>query len=359
MAMNLNCMLYLQARGHLSAEKNRILDIGPQNVYFATPDQVRSFVQTQGAALDQEALNREIERVVYFSTPRPEERTTLFSEITDLTNIEYNSFDVCAALKTEILDLNYDDLPGKHRENYDVVMNFGTTEHVFNQLNSFEIMHNATKVGGVIYCVLPASGYLDHGYYCYTPVFFRDMASANDYEILDMFFCLAGLNELDKLDIDLRTDKQLMKARSAQLAEGDKRIPNFNVHAVLRKTKSAPFALSLEIATAHAPLNAGIAERYGSAARGAASPRPDVSDAETVMRVQRDSAWTERDEALAQLKRSTAEREAMLRERDAAWTERDAVRAENAELRQSTSWRLTGPLRSAAELLRGNRRKAG
>jgi hypothetical protein len=110
MGMNLNCMLYLQAHGHLSRERNRLLDIGPQNVYYITPEEIDSFVRTQGSIVDPDILGKERDRLIYFSTPRPEERTTLFSEISDLTNIEYNSFDVCAALKTEILDLNYDRL---------------------------------------------------------------------------------------------------------------------------------------------------------------------------------------------------------------------------------------------------------
>jgi hypothetical protein len=60
----------------------------------------------------------------------------MLSEITDLTNIEYDSIDVCPGLRnTEILDLNFDPLPKRMRDRYDVVFNFGTTEHIFNQWN--------------------------------------------------------------------------------------------------------------------------------------------------------------------------------------------------------------------------------
>src|ERR1700730_18172259 len=183
MGLNLGSLLYLQRRGHLTPKRNRVLDIGPQNVYSATENQLRQFVAAQGQIVQADVLTREIERLVYFSTPRPDERTTLLSEITDLTNIEYNSFDVCPALKTEILDLNFDTLPPKYNEYYDLVINSGTTEHIFNQWNCFELMHHATRVGGVMYCQLPATGYLDHGYFCYTPLFFRDIAAANKYEL--------------------------------------------------------------------------------------------------------------------------------------------------------------------------------
>ena len=61
-------------------------------------------------------------------SPRPEENTTLFSEIADLAQIDYHAFDICPAPKTDIFDLNFDSLSQKHREHYDVVLNFGTTE---------------------------------------------------------------------------------------------------------------------------------------------------------------------------------------------------------------------------------------
>src|SRR6266700_3314443 len=201
MGMNLSGPIFLQRNGFLTREKNKVLDLGPQNIYFAREEQIREFVKNQGAAVEDRLLESETKRLVYFSTPRPGERTTLLSEITDLTNIEYNSVDVCPGLKTEILDLNFDAIPDYMRRRYDVVFNFGTTEHIFNQWNCFEFMHDALKVGGVVYHQLPASGYLDHGYYCYTPLFFREMAHANLYAIEQMSVTPAGESRIDALGL--------------------------------------------------------------------------------------------------------------------------------------------------------------
>jgi len=202
--------------------------------------------------------------LVYFSTPRSEERTTLLSEVTDLTSIEYNSFDVCPGLKTELLDLNFESVPEKYCEYYDVVLNVGTTEHVLNQWNCFEVIHDATRVGGAIYHQLPATGYLDHGYFTYTPLFFRDLATANDYEVIDIFFTLAGLNELLRLGIDVRAEAMLLVPNSDQLAVFDRRVPCFEVHVVMRKRRSGRFRCGLEIATAHASVNQAMALRYAT-----------------------------------------------------------------------------------------------
>ncbi len=260
MAISLENIIYLQEKGFLNKQKHRLLDIGPQNVYHATDEQIRRFLALQGSKQSIESLEDEIKRLVYFSTPRPEERTTLLSEVTDLSEIEYNSFDVCPALKTELLDLNFDSVPDKYRDYYDIVLNSGTTEHILNQWNCFELMHDATAVGGIIYCQLPASGYLDNGYFCYTPLFFRDLAAANSYEIKDIFFTPAGIEDLGRSEADLRIE--VAKPHSALLTVEETLIRTFNIHAILQKTRSAPFRCALEIATAHAPVDEALAGRY-------------------------------------------------------------------------------------------------
>ncbi|MGT2440264.1 hypothetical protein ACU4GH_35950 [Bradyrhizobium betae] len=151
---------------------------------------------------------------------------------------------------------------------YDVVFNFGTTEHIFNQWNCFEVIHDACTVGGVIYHQLPASGYLDHGYYCYTPLFFKEMAAANSYELLDLFVTPAGESRIDQLGIKARSGASVLQCVD-HLNENN-RIPALNIHAILRKTQAVQFRASLEIATAHAPVDPGIRERY----RNGRSPAP-------------------------------------------------------------------------------------
>lgn len=310
MGMNLNGPIYLQRKGFLTPERNKILDIGPQNVLFVREDQIREFIERQGGAnRSGVALDAEIERLVYFSTPRPDERTMLLSEITDLTNIEYNSVDVCPGLKTTILDLNFDFAPNDMLEHYDVVFNFGTTEHIFNQWNCFEFMHDTLKVGGVVYHQLPASGYLDHGYYCYTPLFFQEMAQANGYVIEHMAVTPAGESKIDVLGIPSMGGDSLL-SETAPLGENN-RVPALNIHVILRKTKDAPFRASLEIATAHSQVNTAMLERYqttNGSYRGSGLSKHRLNDL------------------------IAAERE---------------LRA----LKQSRSWYITQQIRSAAQLL--------
>jgi hypothetical protein len=353
MGMNLGLMIFLQNQGYLTNARNRILDIGPQNVYHTTNAQIEEFVRAQGIEVGPDRFKAEMERLVHFSSPRPGERTTFFSEICDLTNIEYNSFDVCPGLKTELLDLNYDLLPDKYTNYYDVVLNFGTTEHVFNQWNSFKIMHEAVKVGGIVYHQLPSTGYLDHGYFCYTPIFFRDIAKANGYEILEMFLTPAGENLLNDLAIDVRADGAgIAVANSGRPAKGADRVPCFNIHCILRKVRSAPFKVALEIATAHASAYAGVLNRYDAAAyaeapRAAAATKgmPGANGAEGRIA----ELVADRERRIAEL---TADRERkvgqLVREREEARGRAEELAIRLRAMEQSRSWRYLAPVRRIA-----------
>jgi SAM-dependent methyltransferase len=262
--MSLDRLLYLQAKGALRPGPAKILDIGPQNVYELTAEQIRAFVSHQGQRLGDKQFEREIERLIYFATPRPGERTTLLSEITDLTHIEYNSYDICPGLKTDIVDLNFDEVIPHHRNYYDVTLNFGTTEHVFNQWNSFKIIHECTKPGGYIYYQLPGSGYLDHGYYCYAPLFFKEMSEANGYKLVDMFFMDGGRSDLVELGIDIRSPKDYLVPNSGNVESYKLVIASFNVHVLVQKTMDRAFRCGAEIATAHAPIDSRILANYAA-----------------------------------------------------------------------------------------------
>ncbi|MDA0226402.1 MAG: hypothetical protein O2975_09865, partial [Proteobacteria bacterium] len=67
------------------------------------------------------------------------------------------------------------------------MLNFGTTQHILNQYNSFKVIHDATRLGGFIHHSLPGVGYSDHGYITYTARCFFDIAGYNEYEVVDFW----------------------------------------------------------------------------------------------------------------------------------------------------------------------------
>ena len=82
-------------------------------------------------------------------------------------------------------DLN---LPVSIAEKFDLVLNIGTAEHIFNVYQFFKTAHDLTVPGGLMMHSSPFTGWPDHGFFNFQPTFFFDLARANQYEILS-FIC--------------------------------------------------------------------------------------------------------------------------------------------------------------------------
>ncbi|MBP2297943.1 hypothetical protein [Azospirillum picis] len=79
------------------------------------------------------------------------------------------------------IDLNFDCDLGKQ---YDICINNGTAEHVFNVLQFFTTVHKHTKLGGHMVHWTPSNGWLNHGFHQFQPTLFFDLAHANSYKIM-------------------------------------------------------------------------------------------------------------------------------------------------------------------------------
>jgi hypothetical protein len=254
MGLNLDYVLYLQRHGYLRPDKNALFDLGSQNVWYATPKQIRDIISNQGQRPPGPTV---IDELVARSVPQRGVKQTLFSEIAALAGIDYYAFGVQA---TDLLDLNVEMAAAAHTGRYDVVLNFGATEHILNQVNSFKVLHDVTKIGGVIYCRLPATGYFEQGYFCYTPLFFRDLARNNDYEIVDMFLTMAGRSNLKDVGIQFRSENDPYVPRD--IGDSDTVVAYFDLHVVLRRCSGAPFQLGLEVTTSHAAIDPSLLARH-------------------------------------------------------------------------------------------------
>ena len=98
---------------------------------------------------------------------------------------EYKSIDINGAYDSFQFDLNKNILEAyKFNQTYDLVINNGTGEHVFNQYALFLNFHNLTKVNGIMLNILPFIDWINHGFYNFNPIFFADLAASNKYEII-------------------------------------------------------------------------------------------------------------------------------------------------------------------------------
>jgi SAM-dependent methyltransferase len=99
----------------------------------------------------------------------------------------YESFDLdLIDDKVHKTDLNTDKCKPEFKGYFDLVVNFGTTEHLSGQTNAFKFIHDSCKNGGFMISTLPCIE-PNHGFFSYSPVFFESMAHDNGYENLTIY----------------------------------------------------------------------------------------------------------------------------------------------------------------------------
>ena len=96
----------------------------------------------------------------------------------------YIALDMNTQKDAVICDLNIHASHQGITHQYDLVTNNGTGEHIFNQYMVFRNHHDLTKEGGIMLCCLPLSPWINHGFFNYNPILFRDLSAINDYEVI-------------------------------------------------------------------------------------------------------------------------------------------------------------------------------
>lgn len=100
-----------------------------------------------------------------------------FSEVHAIDISGYEGADI-------LLDLNQE-CPDKYYEQFDVIIDGGTLEHVFNIPIALKNICNLLKPNGIVIHGNPLAGYIDHGFYSISPTLYLDFYLQNGYRILN------------------------------------------------------------------------------------------------------------------------------------------------------------------------------
>ena len=172
---------------------------------------------------------------------------------------EYSAIDVDGSPGSVPLDLNYDQVPDEMRGKYGLVTNFGTTEHVCNQMNAFKVMHDLAAPGAVMIHHLPAGGSLNHGLVNYTPKFFWYLARSNDYKWLHMNFYASGKGYPVAENI-IEITRSYAPESSEILQKHE--LTDYGLVVALQKTLDIPFVAPIDIETGTRSNNTAFNRRY-------------------------------------------------------------------------------------------------
>jgi hypothetical protein len=254
--------------------QKRILDFGSSNLYGATPEQIINFVEkhnprprrnlndwattfANGSGVDANGVNK---------------NESFAGELFEMAGMNYDSIDIAKGYKTTIVDLNTQVLPEEMVGKYDSVLNFGTSEHILNQMNTFAAVHAATKSGGLMMHSVPSIGFVDHGYFCYTSRFFFDMAGYNEYELVDMWFeQTEGSENLFASARQYQTYFPTLRERLARIDTEERerslnllQVPVISLSIIYRKTTEKPFMGMVETSTSVGDVSALVLGSYAS-----------------------------------------------------------------------------------------------
>ena len=131
----------------------------------------------------------------------------------------YNCLDINEEEGSEFVDLNIPYTNKKHINKYDLVMDFGNNEHVFNIGEAYKTMYSLSKKGGYLW--IYQSVYNGNGFFQYDIPFFEGLALANKMNIVHAAYVI-GTNDYDQYLIpankDLFNTLDLTKVKSVDIS---------------------------------------------------------------------------------------------------------------------------------------------
>lgn len=162
--------------------EGRLLELGRNTIYL-TMDEVRQWAEQHSIAL--QPTQPRLSNITECAQANCIDDVTLFSS---LGFREIDSCDISASEgPTLVHDLN-NPVPESFHDRYDVIIDSGTTEHIFDLRSVLANIHRMLKVGGrAIFMTVPSSNYVDHGYYMFSPQLFFDYYCANNYSIVSSY----------------------------------------------------------------------------------------------------------------------------------------------------------------------------
>ena len=234
-ALEFMVLASLRAHGILPPGPN-VLELGESNWYGDVPidqfeEEIRRLV-SDPAERDRQ-LRKLAESVAARRPDQLYELARIFFD-TIVQPREYSAIDPGTKTSRYQFDLNQ---PVPIEEKFDLVLNIGTAEHIFNVFQFFKTAHDAAAPGGLMLHSAPFTGWPDHGFFNFQPTFFFDLARANRYEILS-FICgkIKPLEYVQVRDHD----------HVPQLIQAGKIPHGSHINVVFRKEAEAGFAVPVQ-----------------------------------------------------------------------------------------------------------------
>ncbi len=174
MALNLNAVKFLLWAKNLGVNFNRTLTLGRQGFCYA-PGELRRLFRDFNFPLTEEQMR-------YFQNPSKDFNADKFLQIlgaNEIISVDASNFEGATFLH----DLN-ERFPENMRGRFDVVLDGGTLEHVFDFPSALRYCLELLAPGGHFITMPPANQNMGHGFYQFSPeLFFRVFSPENGFRL--------------------------------------------------------------------------------------------------------------------------------------------------------------------------------
>ena len=157
----------------------KLLLLGQGDIYFDLPH-LRRMAKIANFVVDESIPVRPSHISIFAEKGYPHGETVFrmlgFSSVSVL---DYSAFEGAEV----IFDLNSAELPAELGEQFDVIIDHGTLEHVFHLPNALNNVFRMLKEGGRAIFSAPSGNFFDHGFYMLQPTLFSDWLTANQWQV--------------------------------------------------------------------------------------------------------------------------------------------------------------------------------
>lgn len=215
--------------------QSNVLELGEAEWYGdLSPEVLRREIDALADTARRERLRQDLDAAL----AAPKGKAWLMAKVFYRLFLDYRrlaSIDFHGTSEALQLDLNYPIDPAALGAPFDVLIDGGTAEHVFNVFQLFKTCHEVTRPGGLMLHVTPFRGWLEHGFYNFNPTFYWDVAAANGYRMVMLVYNEIDPPRLVQLD---RREKIVEMANAGELGA------SAMLTAVLRKADAeTPFRI--------------------------------------------------------------------------------------------------------------------
>ena len=160
--------------------KGPLLTLGNQDIW-ADYDQLKLFFDELDCPYSEATVIPHTSRLLsqYLEAKNYVHARTFF-EMFDIS--EYCDIDKFEIDSPQVLhDLNMP-VPLELREKFNLIIDSGTIEHIFDVRQVMENIVAMCRMSGWVVHIAPASNFMDHGFYSFSPCFFYDFYGANGFD---------------------------------------------------------------------------------------------------------------------------------------------------------------------------------